>query len=131
MSDTPWQRARRARHVKQEQRLGKMPGGEQGVNSGRLWRFKRDGRLYGFLIEARTTEASSYRVEYDEFQRVQRDAYRTPPGLLPAMQIDIRDQQLMLIRLADFQSLMLRLRNMEAQLGIDHAIEPGEYEEPS
>lgn len=105
-----------------------MPGGEQGIASGRLWRWKRDGRLYGFLIEARDTEASGYRIEYDEFKNITRQAYSTPPGLLPGMQIDIKDLQLMTIRLTDFQEMMLRIRNMEARLGIDTPIEPGDVE---
>jgi hypothetical protein len=129
--EPPWRRARKQRHRRQEERLARTTGGQQGIASGRLWRFKRDGKLYGFLIEARDTQTSGYRIEYDEFKRITTDAYRTPPGLLPAMQIDIKDLQLMTIRLTDFQSLMTRLRNAEARLGIDAPIEPGEYEKPS
>lgn len=109
MSTPPWKRAVKAKHVRQEQRLGKLPGGLQGVNSGRLWRFKRDGRLWDWLIEARTTEKQTYAISVDEFKKIAREAISTPPGLLPAVQLDIQDESLMIIRLADFQNIMVRL----------------------
>lgn len=113
--ETPWQRARKSRSEKQEARIGKMDGGERQVNSGRFWRWKRDGKLYEFLVEARTVEKSrSYTISKDEFQHIRRQALQTPPGLLPAMQIDILDLSLMVIELTAFQDLYARLIALEA-----------------
>jgi hypothetical protein len=111
--DTPWERARESRHAKQEKRLGRSPGGRQQPASGRLWRFKRDGKLYNFLIEARTTEKRSYSVSYDEFQAITREAYKTPPGMVPGMQIEIMDLTLMVIRDSDFQAMQQRLMEID------------------
>lgn len=113
---TPWQAARRLRSEDQEQRLGKMVGGRKQVNSGRLWRWKRDAILHDFLVEARTTEANSYRVEREEFLKIESDGRKTPEGLLPAMQIDIRGLELILLRLTDFQNQEMRIVQLEAEL---------------
>lgn len=110
---TPWEKAVQERHKRQEKRLGQMPGGRHGVNSGRFWRFKRDGKLYEFLIEARTTEKRSYSISYDEFQSLTREAYKTPPGMVPGMQVEILDLNLMVIRLTDFQAMQQRLMELE------------------
>ena len=99
-----------------------MEGGETGVNSGRFWRWKRDGKLWEFLIEARTTEANSYSIQRDEFLAIEREAKQTPPGLLPGMQIDIRNLSLMVIRLNDFQQMELEMEALRSRAAIP---EPG------
>lgn len=116
---TPWSRARKRRSKAQEERLSALPGGQTGVNSGRLWRWRRDGRIRNFLVECRTNEkptVRSYRIEYDEFQEIRQDAAKTPPGLLPAMQIDILDLKLMVVDLDVFMEREERLLHLEAQL---------------
>lgn len=116
--ETPWNRARKTRHEAQERRLGTMEGGSRQVNSGRLWRWKRDGILHEFLVEARTTEGKGYRITREEFLKIQKDAIQTPPGLLPSMQIDIGDDvSLFVIRLTDFQTIYTRMLDLEARLG--------------
>jgi hypothetical protein len=112
--DTPWIRQLKPRHQRQEERLGKTPGGQKGVASGRFWRWKRDGRLHGFLIEARTTEAGSFTFTLEEFEKIEKDAYMTPPGLLPGMQIDIQGRSLMLTDLKDFNERENRLLGEDA-----------------
>lgn len=93
-----------------------MEGGRKQVNSGRLWRWKRDAVLHEFLIEARTTKNRSYRIEKDEFLQIEREAKQTPPGLLPGMQIDIQGLQLITTRLSDFQDREMRMRELEANV---------------
>ena len=115
--ETPWLRAKgKTKSQRQEERLGKMEGGSKQVNSGRLWRWKRDARLHNFLIEARTTDAGSYRVERKEFLDIRRQARQTPPGLLPAMQIDLGDLHLMVTELSAFQDAQMRIIELEAAL---------------
>lgn len=114
--DAPWTRARKLRSEKQEKRIGEMEGGQRQINSGRLWRWKRDGILHNFLIEARTTEAESYRIDKKEFQQMRKQAFQTPPGLLAGMQIDIQDLQLIAIELSAFQDMSLRLIELEARI---------------
>lgn len=114
--ETPWSRVRKGRSQAQEERIGRLPGGSKQVNSGRMWRWKRDGILHEFLIEARTTNKGSYRIEREEFLDIRKQALQTPPGLLPGMQIEIQDLDLMVMELEAFQDLYLRLIELEARV---------------
>lgn len=115
--DLPWRRATpQSRSQRQEERLAKRPGGGKQINSGRFWHSKRDGRQFQFLIEARTTEAGSYRVSEEEFQKIKKDAYATPPGLLPCLQIEFRSDTLDVVRHEDLESLLVTLAAMEAYI---------------
>lgn len=115
--ETPWQRAKgKTKSQRQEERIGAMEGGQKQVNSGRFWRFKRDAILHNFLIEARTTDAGSYSVSRKEFISMRQEARKTPPGLLPAMQIDLGDLHLMVIELQAFQDMSMRVIELEEQL---------------
>lgn len=115
--ETPWQRAKtKTKSQRQEERLGAMEGGSKQHNSGRFWRWKRDARLHNFLIEARTTDAGSYRIERKEFLEIRKQAWQTPPGLLPAMQIDLGDLHLMVTELQAFQDAHMRIIELEEAL---------------
>jgi hypothetical protein len=114
--ETPWSRARKTRSQQQEERLGTMEGGTKQVNSGRFWRWNRDATLHNFLIEARHTDAGSYRVERAEFLDIRKQALTTPPGLLPAMQIDLGDLHLMVTELSAFQDREMRILELEELL---------------
>jgi hypothetical protein len=107
--EPPWARQLKPKHRRQEERTGKLPGGSRQPASGRLWRFKRDNKLMGFLIESRTTEKPGYKIDLDEWLKIEQEAHMTPPGLLPAMQIDIQGHSLILTRLVDFQDRENRL----------------------
>jgi hypothetical protein len=100
--EPPWKDKAKPRHQRQEERLGRS-GGVTHPASGRIWRFKRDGRLFDFLVEARTTEKGSYSISYNEWLTIKKEALMTPPGLMPGMQIDIQDVSLMVIELPVFQ----------------------------
>ncbi len=129
--ERPWIRARKQRSQLQEEGIGRLEGGSKQINSGRTsWRSKRDNRLWDFLIEARTTETNSYRIERDDFKKLERESAQTPPGCLPGMQITIRDLELIAFRLNDFQDFMIeleglreRIRKAEAQATRDNAAE--------
>jgi hypothetical protein len=113
--ETPWLRAKtKTKSQRQEERLGAMEGGKKQVNSGRFWRWKRDAVLHNFLIEGRTTDAGSFRIEKQEFQDMRKQARQTPPGLLPGMQIDMGDLHLMVIELSAFQDAQMRILELEA-----------------
>lgn len=121
MSDlpTPWKRAKQLRSGLQEEGIARMRGGKKQVNSGRFWRWKRDAILHEFLIEARTTDkrdSDSYRISRKEFLSIRKEALQTPPGLLPAMAIQIQDLHLMVMELAVFQGREIRLMEMEARV---------------
>lgn len=122
--DAPWNRARKKKHELQEERNGKMEGGKRQPNSGRIWRWRRDNVLHDFLVESRTTDAGSYRIEGKEFQQIKNQAHGTPPGLLPAMQIDISridvgTLHLFVCELDVIQDMKLRLLELEALVGDD------------
>jgi hypothetical protein len=117
--NTPWDQARKRRSQLQEERIGSLPGGSQQPNSGRIWRFKRDAKLYTFLIECRTNEnpaIKSYRLDKDEFLQIEKEAFMTPPGHLPGMQIDLQELQLITIRLTAFQEMQRVLIEQEAEI---------------
>lgn len=114
----PWSRARERRSQKQEKRNGNLSEGSKQVNSGRFWRFKRDNKLWNFLVESRTNEkpgADTYRISRKEFLQIEQEAFQTPPGLLPGMQIDIQELQLMVIRLTAFQQMYERIIELEGE----------------
>lgn len=116
---TPWEQAKQRKSQRQETRIGKLPGGKKQINSGRNWFSKRDNTLLGFLVEARTTAAASYRIMRDEFDRLVRDAIGTPPGMLPGMQIDFEGEivlSLFVMRLQDHMEREQRIANLESQL---------------
>jgi hypothetical protein len=114
--ETPWARAKKTKSQKQEQRLADMEGGKPQVNSGRFWRWKRDAVLHNFLIEARTTDKESYRIDKKEFLSMRKEALQTPPGLLPGMQVDIQELHLMVIELNAFQDLNMRVIELETRM---------------
>lgn len=117
---TPWEQARTGQKSRrQESRLAKLPGGRQQVNSGRTWFSKRDVRLGGFLVEARTTSKRSYSISADEFETLTKDALGTPPGQLPAMQIDFEGDvplHLFVMRLNDHLDREAYIASLEAKL---------------
>jgi len=101
-----------------------MEGGKRQVNSGRFWRWKRDGTLREFLVEARTTEKGSYSITKSEWNDIRKEAFRTPPGLLPAMQIDIQDVRLLTMELSAFQDLYVELISLRGKVeNIDREID--------
>jgi hypothetical protein len=114
--DLPWNRARDRRSQRQEQRNAAMPEGSQQPNSGRFWRFKRDNKVWNFLVESRTTEKGSYSVSKKEFESIRREAISTPPGLKPGMQIDLGNLSLFVMELRDFEALYTRVVDLEARL---------------
>lgn len=114
---TPWQRAKgKTKSQRQENRLGEMEGGKKQVNSGRFWRWKRDAVLHNFLIEARTTDKASYRIERKEFLDIRREARQTPPGLLPGIQVDLGDLHLMVTELQAFHDREMLIYELEARI---------------
>lgn len=116
---TPWDQAQQTKSQRQESRLGKLPGGRKQVNSGRHWFSKRDVRLGGFLVEARTTGAASYTIGRPEFDAVTRQAIGSPPGMLPAFQIDFENPttlSLFVMRLEDHMAREERIANLEAEV---------------
>jgi hypothetical protein len=107
--ETPWAKAGKTRYQRQEERLDEIHGGQKGVNSGRHWRWKRDGTIGHFLVECRDTQHRSFSIGYDEFNAITRQAAATPPGLLPAMQVDILDLSLFVMRLVDHEDREIQL----------------------
>lgn len=114
--ETPWTRAKATRSELQEKRLGSKQGGSRQVNSGRFWRFKRDAKNYNFLVEARTTENASYRIEKSEWLDIRKQGFQTPPGLLPAMNLEIQDLRLMVIEEDQFDAIIVELMELQSKV---------------
>jgi hypothetical protein len=112
MLTPPWKDKLKSRHQQQEQGLQTTHPA-----SGRLWRWKRDGRFFDFLIEARTTEADSYTIKYDEWKSIKRDALQTPPGCMPAMEIQIKDVALIAIEKDVWEEIYNQLVSLTALAG--------------
>ena len=123
---TPWHKAKaQQRSRRQEQALANRPGGRKQVNSGRHWFSKRDVRLNGFLVEARTTDADSYRIDKREFEKIVKDALGTPPGMLGAMFIEFPGLKLMVTKFQDHEYLMSVIGELQDEL---QRLREGEYE---
>jgi hypothetical protein len=114
--EPPWRNKQKPRHQRQEERIAKS-GGITHPASGRIWRFKRDGRLFDFLIEARTTEKGSYSISRDEWLTIKKEALMTPPGLMPGMQIDIQDVSLIAIEQHIFEEIFNLLVSLSVEGG--------------
>jgi len=118
--ESPWDRAKKTKSQRQEERLGNRDDGKLQINSGRTaWTSKRDGvlgRVYRFLVEARTTDKGSYRIEKKEFLDLKKQAFGTPPGLLPMMQVDIQDLGLGIITLNDMDAIQARMVDLEERV---------------
>lgn len=130
--NTPWERVREKRHEIQERRTGEKPGYRQQVNSGRRWYSLRDamhrspiGRI---LIDNKDTENASYTIKLAEFEKLKRDANRTPPGCLPAMQIDIRNLRLFLCEEATYDEILKYIQVLEKQ--VRESLKDGRDETP-
>lgn len=119
MSDleTPWSKARKLRSQEHERRVASMTEGSAQVNSGRFWRWSRDAKVWNFLVEARSHEkpdVESYRISIKEWKDIRKQAFQTPPGLRPAMAIEIQDVRLFVIEESDFEAMYARLIALEA-----------------
>lgn len=92
MPDIPWKLGKKKPYEKQEERTAKKKGARRQLNSGRVWSGLRDvKRIVGkrtFLYDNKTTSTRSYSLTAEEFNRLKRDANRTPPGCIPVLQID-------------------------------------------
>jgi len=116
--ETPWKRARKLRYQIQEERLNDLPGGQKGINSGRFRPFKRDGRIYDFLVETRINQkpgAKTATINKQEFQQLMREAITQPGGMKPAMQVTIDDLDLIVISLSDFTDMYNTLVELAAR----------------
>lgn len=119
---SPWQKAQEQKYAQQEARTGKKPGARQQFNSGRSWRGLRDvlqaSPVAHVLIDNKTTEASSFKLEEDKWSKLKRDANRTPPGCVPAFQLDISGGRLrlMVIEDAHYDDIINYIRVLEGRL---------------
>jgi len=114
--ETPWSRAKKTRSQLQEEGLGKR--GRPQINSGRTaWTSKRDAQIYNrLLVEARTTERGSISISYSEWKDIRRQALQTPPGLLPAMHLEIQDVRLLVLDDRDANEFFTRMEYLEGRV---------------
>lgn len=117
---TPWERSQESRSHKQERTFAKRRGVRPQVNSGRVWHSLRDTTMKflidRLLIDHKTTEVGSYTITEGDWDELHADANRTPPGCLPALQIDIRDLSLMVVSLGTWDMAMERIVQLEMEL---------------
>jgi hypothetical protein len=114
--ETPWSKAKKTRSQIQEAKLGAR--GKPQINSGRTsWTSKRDAKLYDeLLVEARTTEKQSISISYSEWKDIRRQAQQTPPGLLPAMHLEIKDLHLLVLEDRDAEDFFNRMIWLEGRV---------------
>lgn len=74
------------------------------------------GRVYKFLVEGRITDSGSYRVERKEFLELRKQAYQSPPGLLPMFRLDIAGLRLVVIEEKDMDEMQTRMLDLEERL---------------
>lgn len=124
--ESPWQRSLKSKSKAQEERTSRMTGARPQVNSGRIWSSLRDNKLTSFigmfLIDNKThddPEKQSYSLKYQEWKELRRDANRTPPGCLPALQVDIQDIHLFVMELNTWDEICRYVLSLETQLKAD------------
>ena len=101
-SSSPWERAKKSRSLRQEERTARKRGARKQPNSGRTWHSKGDVTLDSFLgkllIDNKTNEKpenKSYRLDKDDWLVLRRISNRTPPGCHPVLQVDLQEIHLM------------------------------------
>lgn len=106
-ADGPMERARalrkkpvKTRDRREEEDLAKRSGGQRVSNSGR-GRQKGDVRHNGFLYDHKYTDNDSYSITKATFEKITRDAIATPPGVMPALVLNINGLRLVVMREAD------------------------------
>lgn len=107
--ETPWSPDRKTASQKQEARTAKKPGARPQLNSGRTWSGKGDVKQYDVLIDNKTTEARSYTIKLDGehgWLAHKTHANRTPPGCLPALQVDISGVRLVVVEESFYDELI-------------------------
>lgn len=123
--DPPWQRSLKSRSKEQEERTARMKGARPQVNSGRIWSSLRDNKLSSFvgmfLIDNKThddPEKQTYKLDYQEWKSLRRDANRTPPGCLPALQIDLQDLRLFVMEVPTWDEICRYVMDLETRLKV-------------
>jgi hypothetical protein len=114
--ETPWRQVKNSKSRRQEERLAKVPGGRKQINSGRFWHSRRDAKIRDFLIEARGTDSESYSISQKEFEQIAKQAVITPPGMLPAIQIDFSRVKLWVMKLDDHLYREQLIQNLIAEV---------------
>ena len=97
-----------------------MAGGRPG-ESGRLWSSLRDNKLTSFigmfLIDNKThDDQAEHSLKYHEWKELRRDANRTPPGCLPALQIDLQDIRLLVMEVDTWDEITRYVMDLETRL---------------
>ena len=97
-----------------------MPGTRKQPNSGRQWNLKGDRKgvrsiVKGFLIDNKTTEAQSYKIEKVDWEKYKRMAQREQ-GQHPMLQIDIQDLALTVIETQTWNDIVLQMIALEEEL---------------
>lgn len=117
---TPWKRHGLAYYA-QEKRTASKPGARAQVNSGRTWSGLRDVKqrspVAHVLIDNKMTDTQSYRIKRLDWLELKRDANRTPPGCLPAFQIDIDGLSLMVIEDSHYDAILEYIAELEGHHG--------------
>jgi len=126
--ENPWMARKRKRLLtsegqrrspKQEKQTAKRLGGRQVNGSGR---FSKKGDVYVpdlLRVESKTTQARSFRVTLDMFDKVERASLLCDE--IPAMDIEFIDdkgkplKQFVVLDFRDFETLIKRLQDAEAQ----------------
>jgi hypothetical protein len=118
MPEAPWNSRDEPAYIKQERR--RMPGTVKRPNSGRQWSRKGDRKgireiVKGLLIDNKTTEADSYRIETEKWEQFRRQANREM-GSQPLWQIDLPRVSLVTMELDTWNSFVIQMIALEDEL---------------
>jgi hypothetical protein len=122
---TPWDRAKEkteSKSHKQERTFARGRGRQQ-PNSGRRWHSPGDVMLDTFIgrimVDNKThddPEKKSFRIIYDEWMKLRSQAMRTPPGCVPALQIDLQDLHLFVMELGLWDEIISHIMMLETSV---------------
>jgi len=88
---------------RQEKKTAREFGGRRTQGSGNKWHDKGDVKTPKFLIECKTTDAASYRLDKATIQKIQIEAAMA--GKEPVLRIDIQGLELAVIPVYLFKNL--------------------------
>lgn len=114
----PWNSREEPAYLKQERR--RMPGTVKRPNSGRQWSRKGDRKgirslIKGLLIDNKTTEAESYRIEKVKWEQFRRTASREMASA-PMWQIDMPDLSLVVLEQDTWEAFIIQMIALEDEL---------------
>ena len=102
---TPWSKPSTTKRARRSESKGAALDGGRRVAASGSRREKGDYRSLKFRVEDKFTDAASFTLKLLTLKKIEHEAVRTPPGLLPMMRVTIQGETFRVMREQDFLAL--------------------------